>query len=309
MLSTFATSFLITLIAILVLLVLLVPGIILSNRRKLSNSGGNVTTSVVATSAPAPPAAKAAEPEKKKEAKKVEFAFSWWLLLYSFLIAGFIIPSLTADSLSTRDTWLLVTLISVAAAFLVATIVKYYFNYDDAIGKVNKVAAGLLILGFVFLLFQNNFSTTAALKDAGARTSGFTTGVVEFLAGSRKGTSWASGNGTETPSGDLPKLGTDDYLDNVPGRFPAMTIAAGSRLGPVNDYDDSCLKHAQGGGTGTLVIMTRPDFTSEPVVATSDANGVTVPGHEGPAYQYFYVAKGGNVLLNLQRREGDSSCR
>ncbi len=306
--NDYYSALLIALIVIVLLVALTIPAVMMSFKRKQDTSNSGTAPTTGAGDDKSKPAAKAAEPEKKKaKEKKLEVTWSWWLFLYSFLIAGFVIPSLMADSLSTRDTWLLVILVSVAATYAVATMVKYQFDFDDAVGKVNKIAVGLLILGIAFLLFQNNFSTTATLKDAGTRTSGFTSGIKEFLAGSRKSVPTTSSTNT-TPSGTLPKLSIDDFLDNVPGRFPAMTIAAGSSLGPVNDYDDSCLKHAQGGGSGTLVIMTRPDFTSEPVRATSDANGVTVPGHDGPAYQYFYVAEGENILLNLQRREGDSSC-
>ncbi len=197
--NDYYSALLIALIVIVLLVALTLPAVMMSFKRKQDTSNSGTAPTTGAGDDKSKPAAKAAEPEKKKaKEKKLEVTWSWWLFLYSFLIAGFVIPSLMADSLSTRDTWLLVILVSVAATYAVATMVKYQFDFDDAVGKVNKIAVGLLILGIAFLLFQNNFSTTATLKDAGTRTSGFTSGIKEFLAGKRYGSATTAPAATAT---------------------------------------------------------------------------------------------------------------
>ncbi len=211
--NDYYSALLIALIVIVLLVALTIPAVMMSFKRKQDTSNSGTAPTTGAGDDKSKPAAKAAEPEKKKaKEKKLEVTWSWWLFLYSFLIAGFVIPSLMADSLSTRDTWLLVILVSVAATYAVATMVKYQFDFDDAVGKVNKIAVGLLILGFAFLLFQNNFSTTATLKDAGTRTSGFTSGIKEFLAGKRYGSGVSAPAATTTttstaiPAGVVPSV-------------------------------------------------------------------------------------------------------
>lgn len=123
----------------------------------------------------AKPAAKAAGgTEKKKEGekeKKLTLMFSYWLFLFFFIAAAFIVPPYMTEGLSGSDTWLLVLLSSLAATFAVSTAINYFFDFDETITKINKVVVVGLLLGFGFLLYVNNFSTTGALKDAGALAS------------------------------------------------------------------------------------------------------------------------------------------
>jgi hypothetical protein len=167
----------VTLVVILgPIILLIVLGFMLSVRTKQRMTPSSAASLPAgSTTAPAP--------AKKDEAKKIELAFSWWILLYVFMAVAYIIPRIMGDRITNNDTWLLIIGVAVAATYVVTTAIKYYVDLDTATSNLNKAAAGLAILGFVLLLWQNNFSTTATLKDVGAMTGKVTDGAVEWLAG------------------------------------------------------------------------------------------------------------------------------
>lgn len=99
------------------------------------------------------------------------------------------------------------------------------------------------------------------------------------------------------------------FTTNTLGKFVTLKIKSGQRVGPINDYDVSCLSWSKS-GTGMLNILSRPDFTSKPVLATlTDREyGIKEWGHTGVAYQLFFEAKQGDIQIELERHDGDGSC-
>jgi hypothetical protein len=107
-------------------------------------------------------------------------------------------------------------------------------------------------------------------------------------------------------------LDETSYEMKMIGKFEPITLSVDgqSRVGPLNQYDGSCF-YVIKTGAGKLQVYSRPDFTSNPVPAVMDGNGVGVAkwGHDGPAFQVFYEAVEGKVTLEVERREGNNSCR
>jgi hypothetical protein len=104
-------------------------------------------------------------------------------------------------------------------------------------------------------------------------------------------------------------LTKDAFTTKTIGKFEPLYIKSGQRVGPITRYDGTCLYWTKT-GMGMIEIYSRPDFVSNPKIATlTDREyGIKKWGHEGVAFQMFFEAKQGDIQIELERREGNSSC-
>jgi hypothetical protein len=104
-------------------------------------------------------------------------------------------------------------------------------------------------------------------------------------------------------------LGPQQYLEKRFGQFRQIRLTEGEVVGPITDYQGSCLYWTLSGGTGTLHMSSRNNFTDQPVPAVMAGPKVERWGHSGAAWQVFFKATGGNLRLDLERRRGAGSCQ
>jgi len=104
-------------------------------------------------------------------------------------------------------------------------------------------------------------------------------------------------------------LTADAFTTKTIGTFEPIVIKSGQRIGPIYLYQGTC-PHWYKSGMGRVRILSRPDETSKPVEAKLNPSGYGVSswGHKGEAFDLFFEAYGGDVKIELERREGDYSC-
>lgn len=101
-------------------------------------------------------------------------------------------------------------------------------------------------------------------------------------------------------------LNSGHFLIDVKGAFAPTELATGeeNRIGPVGNFNTSCLRYDKVGGGGQLVVWTLPadDLEGTPIRAIPDNDGRFVFQHESaPAYMFF-GAEDDDVMLSLSRR-------
>jgi hypothetical protein len=86
------------------------------------------------------------------------------------------------------------------------------------------------------------------------------------------------------------------------GTFEPFIVKSGTMFGPINSYKDTCPFWSKS-GFGMIEIYTRPDTTSEPVLAELNDNySIKKKGHQGATAQLFFKALEGDIQIEFERR-------
>jgi hypothetical protein len=75
-------------------------------------------------------------------------------------------------------------------------------------------------------------------------------------------------------------------------------------VGPVGNFNTSCLTYVQSGGAGQLVVYSLPNnkLGETPIRAVPNDYGKFVFGHDGAPAHMFFGAEDGDVTLSLTRK-------